>query len=263
MKTRQQRLTEERAGHPPSPPQSLPINQPGPRRARSKTPSATVAAGSVVPAPQSAALGESQALLCIWMDVDPEHSVQPVNESTHQVAFDSSLLNKRKRWGDPFDTPGTDARGHGRGATDIYEGPEEGSMTEEQQVKRRRTDQSEGLASQVAGNPTVPRPSAVRWQGGNIFAEDQAAREAASTGQQFQPKTPIPITNRTGTFKVPSPGDSDWGDSESDEDEGDNASLEGIAPSHANKGGLVVGSPSKQRQTLRPSESEALRKARE
>ena len=559
MKTRQQRLAEERAGHPPSPPQSLPMNQPGPRRARSKTPNATVATGSIVPAPQSAALGEPQALLRIWMDVDPENSGQLVNEPTHQVAFDSSLLpkvaeflnniripsnknpnlhqeiqereevgeavkprepgsatackptkrrknafrrnplmnlsgvdplpfsasvdsaatdgipmifrsdfnsasntpsdeisqqpdeklsanenhpmidasesgsmigpsaetsqnaglqqsslaphtprgskwglggmlesarsitrrlglsssvpisespeaspqttptsapmivteaaappqpkkkssaptstsfkrakgrlhdnlasksgsknrkierqrarpavgiegegvpamqstypanneeeaqqavirepianirwpsrsldrmnaNKRKRWGDPIDTPGTDARGHGRGATDIYEGPEEGSITEEQPVKRRRTDQSEGLASQVAGNPSVPLPSAVSWQGGNIFAEDQAAREAGSMGQKFQPKTPIPITNRTGTFKVPSPGDSDWSDSGSDEDEGDNASSEGIAPSRANDGGLVVGAPSKPRQTLRASDSEALRKARE
>lgn len=546
MKTRQQRLAEERAGHPPSPPQSLPMNQPGPRRARSKTPSATVAAGSVVPAAQSAALGEPQALLRVWVDVGPELSGRPVNEPTHQVAFDSSLLpkvveylnnirnpsnenptshqdilerevgeaiepreqepvtagkstkrrknafrrnplmnlsgqpvpasvdsaaadgipmifrsdfnfpaispspetshqpdeklshhenshmadvsesgsrigpsaeisqqaiaqqgplalhtprgrkwglggllesarsitrrlgfsslapvsespeaspqtvsaiappavtesaapaqpkkkssaptsassrraksrrhdesviksgstsrrnerarakraigaegegfpamksthpdnheeealqavvgqpiatirwpsrsldrmnaTKRKRFGDPLDTPGTEAGG--RGATDIYGGPEEGSITEEQPVKRRRTEQSGG----VARNSSVARPSVVRWQGGNIFAEDQAARKVASTGQQSLPKTPIPITNRTGTFKVPSPGDSDWSDSGSDEDEGDNASLEGIAPS---RGGFVAGGPSKPRQTLRPSESEALRKARE
>lgn len=559
MKTRQQRLAEGRAGHPPSPPQSLPMNQPGPRRARSKMANATVASGYIVPAPQSAALGKPQALLRIWMDVDPEHSGQPVNEPTHQVAFDSSLLpkvaeflnniripsnenpnlhqetqereevgeavkprepefatackptkkrknafrrnpsmnlsgveplplsasvdsaptdvipmifrsdfnsaantpsdeisqqpdeklpanenhpmidasesgsmigpsaetsqsaglqqsslashtprgskwglggmlesarsitsrlvlsspvpvsespeaspqttptsapmivteaaapprpkkkslaptsasskrakgqlhdnlagksgsksrkierqrakpaveiegegapamqstypakseeeaqqavirepianirwpsrsldrmnaNKRKRWGDPIDTPGIDAKGHSRGATDIYVGPEQGSTTEEQPVKRRRTDQFEGLASQAIGNPSVPRPSAVSWQGGYIFAEDQAAREAGSMGQQFQPKTPIPSTSRTGTFKVPSPGDSDWSDSGSNEDEGDNASLEGIAPSRANNGGPVVVGPSKPRQTLRPSESETLRKARE
>lgn len=555
MKTRQQRLAEQQAGHPPSPPQSLPMSQPVPRRARSKTPSATVAAGSVVPAAQPAALGEPQALLRVWVDVGPELSGRPVNEPTHQVAFDSSLLpkvveflnnirnpsdesptlhqeilerevgdaieprepepvtagkptkrrksafrreplmalsglpplpvpgsvdsaadgipmffwsdfnlatntpsdkisqqpdemlsahenshmvdcnesgstpsveisqqanaqqgaldahtprgskwglggllesarsitrrlgfsslapvpespeaspqtaltnaplivtesaapaapaqprkkssaptsarsrraksrrhdesagksgstsrrnerprtkratgaedegfpamkstdsenheeearqamlgepiatirwpsrsldrmnaNKRKRFGDPLDTPGTETGGHGRGATDIYEGREEGSITEEQPVKRRRTEQS-GLASQVAGS--VPRPSAVEWQGGNIFAEDQAARELARTGQQSVPKTPIPITNRTGTFKVPSPGDTDWSDSGSDEDEGDNASSEENAPSRKNNGGFVVGGPSKPRQTPRPSESEALRKARE
>lgn len=552
MKTRQQRLAEERAGHPPSPPQSLPMNQPGPRRARSKTPSATVAAGSVVSAAQSAALGGPQALLRVWVDVGPELSSRPINEPTHQVAFDSSLLpkvvdylnnirnpsnenptlhqdilerevgeaieprepepvtagkstkrrknafrrnplmalsgqsqpvpasvdsaaaddipmifrsdfnfaanspsdetsqqpdeklsahenshmvdvsvsgsrigpsaeisqqanaqhgplaphtprgnkwglggllesarsitrclgfsslapvsespeaspqtastrapltvtesaapaqpkkkssaptsasyrrtksrrhddlavkpgstsrrnerawakraigaedegfpamksthpenheeearqavvgdpiatirwpsrsldrmnaNKRKRFGDPPDTPGTEARGHGRGATDIYGGSEEGS-TEEQPMKRRRTEQSGG----VAGNSGVARPSAVGWQGGNIFAEDQATRGVASTGPQSLPKTPIPITNRTGTFKVPSPGDGDWSDSSSDEDEGDNASLEGIALSRTNNGGFVVGGPSKPLQTLRPSESEALRKARE
>lgn len=62
---------------------------------------------------------------------------------------------------------------------------------------------------------------------------------------------------------MPSPGDSDWSDNGSDEDEDDNASSEGIAPSLANNGVIVVGGSNKRRQTLRPSESEALRKARE
>ena len=92
MKTRQQRLAEEGAGHPPSPPQSLLMNQRGPRRARSKTPSATVAAGSVVPAAQSAELGEPQALLRVLVEVDSELSGREVDDPTHQVAFDSSLL---------------------------------------------------------------------------------------------------------------------------------------------------------------------------
>ena len=30
------------------------------------------------------------------------------------------------------------------------------------------------------------------------------------------PKTPIPVTNAAGSFKMPSPGDSDWSDSESE-----------------------------------------------
>lgn len=94
MKTRRQRQVEQQAGHPPSPPQSLPMNQPGPRRARSKTPRATITARPVAPATQSAALGEPQALIRVWVDLGPELSGQPVNEPIHQVAFDSSLLPK-------------------------------------------------------------------------------------------------------------------------------------------------------------------------
>ena len=554
MKTRQQRLAEERAGHPPSPPQSLPMNQRGPRRTRSKTPSATVAAGSVVHAAQSAAIREPQALLRVWVDVDPELSGREVDHPTHQVAFNSSLLpevvrflknicnvsnenlalhqeipeqekgdavepkepepmtaakptkrrenstslirspaalksqpvpasantsaadsipivsrhdfyfaantpgdkifqqpeekpsahedfhivdasesgsticpsaefshqadtqqgnfapetprgskwglsgllqsvrsitrrlsfsplapvaespeaspqttltsapqavtqpkkkssspssardrraksrrrndlavksgstsrrnkrsrskranqvsgetdaigaedegfaamqsthsknheeggrqaelenptarpanlwpspsldrinaSKRKRWGDQLDTPGTEA-----GGTDGV--PEDGGIVEGQPVKKRRTREAGGLTSQVTGNPNAARPSAVEWQGGNVFAGDQDALKVASTGRQSLPKTPIPITNRTGTFKVPSPGDSDWSDSGSDEDEVDNARLKEIIPSRTNDGGIAFGGPRKSHQKLRPAESEALRKVRE
>lgn len=168
-------------------------------------------------------------------------------------SLDRMKANKRKRGGDPIDTPGAEARG----ATDR---PENGGNTEEQPGKRRRRGEPGGSTSQVDGH------SAVQYQGGNVFAEDKAAREVATTGLQPLPRTPIPITNREGTFKVPSPSDSDWSDSGSEEDEAGNAGLEGVAPSCANNGGLVSGGPSKlpkPHKTLRPAEAEALRKARE
>lgn len=146
---------------------------------------------------------------------------------------DRMNANKRKRDGDRIDTPG-EAGSHGRAATDR---PVEGGITEEQPGKRRRTGEPGGSSGQVAGYP------AVEYKGGNVFAEDKAAREAASTGQQTLPKTPIPITNREGTFKVPSPGDGDWSDSGSEEDEATN----------------VAGGPKR----FQPAEVEALRKARE
>ena len=108
MKTRQQRLAKERAGHPPSPPQQLAYNPRGSRRTRAKKPIAgeesvssentkdpkseasasspapvagsgqnpvcvpsqpgTVAPGSFVPAAQLAVSGEAQALLHVWVD---------------------------------------------------------------------------------------------------------------------------------------------------------------------------------------------------
>lgn len=93
-KTRQQRLAEERAGHPPSPPQFL-ENKPKPRgpiQTRAKTPNATVAAGPVVPAVQSAVQGESQALLHLWVDAGPEASGRPANDPTHQMMIPSSFV---------------------------------------------------------------------------------------------------------------------------------------------------------------------------
>lgn len=91
MKTRQQRLNEARAGRPPSPPQSLPYNQRGSKRTRAK-PSATVAAGSVVPAAQSAVQGEAQSLLCVWVDFAPDASSRPVNDPTHKLTIPSASI---------------------------------------------------------------------------------------------------------------------------------------------------------------------------
>lgn len=91
MKTRQQRLNEARAGRPPSPPQSLSYNQRGPKRTRAK-PSATVAAGSVVPAAQSAVQGEAQSLLYVWVDFGPDASSRPVNDPTHKITIPSASI---------------------------------------------------------------------------------------------------------------------------------------------------------------------------
>lgn len=91
-KTRQQRLAEERAGHPPSPPQFLEDKPRGPKRTRAKTPSATVAAGPVVPAAQPAVQGEPQALLYVWVDAAPEASGRLVDDPTHQMTIPSSLV---------------------------------------------------------------------------------------------------------------------------------------------------------------------------
>lgn len=91
MKTRQQRLTEARAGRPLSPPQSLPYNQRGPKRTRTK-PSATVAAGSVVPAAQLAEEGKALSLLYVWVDAGPEAAGQPVDDPTHKLTIPSSSV---------------------------------------------------------------------------------------------------------------------------------------------------------------------------
>ena len=154
----------------------------------------------------------------------------------------------------------------GSGEADIH-GNSKDDETEQQPGKIRRTKESEDFTSQVAGHSNTARP--YEYQGGNVFAEHEAARKAGNISQQPLPKTPIPITNSTGTFKVPSPGDSDWSDSGSEEEKGNNTGLEELTPSRTNKGGFslanpryppfkVPGTP----QISRPSEYDALRKAR-
>jgi len=141
-KTRQQRLAEEQAGHPPSPPQYLEDKPRAPRRTRAKTPDIPEVARPIVPATQSAMLrvpdtqsamlgvphilsampevldtlsaipvvpdtlsaisgvpdtqfampGEPQALLCIWVDIDPENPGRPVGDAVLQEKIPSSRL---------------------------------------------------------------------------------------------------------------------------------------------------------------------------
>ena len=131
-KTRQQRLAEERAGHPPSPPQHLEDKPRAPKRTRSKTPNIPEVAGPIVPATHSAMLEvpdtqsamlevpdilsampgmpdtqsaipgvldnhsamrvESQALLCIWVDIDPENPGRPVDDAVLQETIPSSRV---------------------------------------------------------------------------------------------------------------------------------------------------------------------------
>ena len=87
MKTRQQKLAEERAGRPLSPPQALVDNPRGPKRTRAKTPSAAAAVGSVVPHAQLAVPGGPQVLLHVWLD-----AARAVDDPTHIYAIPKSLL---------------------------------------------------------------------------------------------------------------------------------------------------------------------------
>lgn len=166
-------------------------------------------------------------------------------------SLDRMNQNKRKRWGEPVAGPIQ---------ADVY-GDSADNETDQQPGKIRRTGASEDFTSQVAGNSHAARPYI--YQGGNVFAEYEAAQRAESARQQSLPKTPTPITNPTGTFKVPSPGDSDWSDSGSEEDEGNITGLENTTPSRANNEGVVLAQhrnpPSK---IPVPQQYEALRKAR-
>lgn len=111
-KTRQQRVTEERAGHPPSPPQRLDDKPRARKRTRAKTPNLAEVAGPVVLASQSAIFRvpdtqsampgvpdiqsamprEPRALMRIWIDVDPEDSGRPVGDAILQETIPSSRV---------------------------------------------------------------------------------------------------------------------------------------------------------------------------
>lgn len=164
-------------------------------------------------------------------------------------SLDRMNQNKRKRWGEPVAMPSPDSGSYGLAKTYLYENSEEDGVTE-QPGKIRRTRESREFTSQIAEDRNTARP--YENQGSNVFAEYGAAQKAANTGEQFLSKTPIPITNPTGTFKVPSPGDSDWSDSGSEEEEGSSTGLKDMT--------LKLPKP----QRIRPlTQSEALRKARE
>lgn len=95
-------------------------------------------------------------------------------------------------------------------------------------------------------------------------------RRTVASNTQYIPKTPILITNSIGTFKVLSPGDSDWSDSGSEEEEGDTAGLEDVTPSRNKNEEFALAGPRFPQmelpkiQRIPPlTQSEALRKARE
>lgn len=166
-------------------------------------------------------------------------------------SLDRMNQNKRKRWGEPVAEPSSDGGSYGN--------KEEKGMTEEQPRKILRTRESQEFTSQVAGDPNTARPH--KYQGTNVFAEYEAAQKAAKRDKQSPAKTPIPITNSTGTFKVPSPSDSDWSDSGSEEEEGNTAGLEDMTPSRDDN---ALASQVANPQRIPPLiQSEALRKARE
>lgn len=182
---------------------------------------------------------------------EPRQAQSGESGISETIRFPSRSLDrmaiKRKRWGSPDTIPNPKGKSYGLGEAEFYGNSEEFenySVTEQQPGKVRRTSQSGDFSSQVAGNPHKARPytgsmfekSATEYNGGNVFSEYEAAhkREGAATklnntGPQSVAKTPIPVTNSAGTFKVPSPGDSDWSDSESDE-EVYTTRLDGVAP---------------------------------
>lgn len=92
---------------------------------------------------------------------------------------------------------------------------DEDEVAWQQPGKVRRTSQLQGFSSQGAANSVSSRPC---------------------TGQQStKSKPPVPITNKAGAFKVPSPGDSDWSDSQS-EDEGSSQVASAPSPTIINPG---------------------------
>ena len=214
------------------------------------------------PSPES---GESNEDDCPAVD-SPAETIPPTAEPAIRWpsrSLDRMNQKKRKHWGDPVATPSPEGGSYGLGRADSERNSEAGEA-EQQPGKIRRTRESEVFTSQVAGRSNTARP--YEYQGGNVFAEFEAARKAANTttNEQPIPKTPIPITNPTGTFKVPSPGDSDWSDSGSEEEEDNTAGMETMIPS-----GITSGEFAAANQNYRPSKPSdpqqilALRKARE
>ena len=153
-------------------------------------------------------------------------------------SLDRMNLNKRKRWGEPVAMPSPEVRRCDFGEADIYGSSEDGE-TKQKPGKIRRTGESGGFTSQAGGHPNTSR--AYQYQGGNVFAEYGAAQKAESAGQKPLSKTPTPITNSAGTFKVPSPGDSDWSDSGSEEEEEGNTA--GMGDMTASRGEFGTAKP--------------------
>lgn len=183
-------------------------------------------------------------------------------------SLDRINQNKRKRSDEPVAISSPDEGSYSLGKTDLCGNNEEYGVTKEQPGKIRRTGGLREFTSQVAGDPNIV--GQYEYQGTSVFAEYKAAQKATNSGEQSASKTPIPITNSTGTFKVPSPGDCDWSDSESEEEEGNATGLEDVTPSRNNNEEFALAStrllevkvPKIQRVPL-PTQSEAFRKARE
>ncbi|MCJ1343400.1 hypothetical protein MMC31_001593 [Peltigera leucophlebia] len=217
-----------------------------------------------------------------------ESDMTPTIRFPSRTLDKSKMASKRKRWGSPDTIPNPDASSYGlcEAEFDGNSKYDEDDVTEQQPGKLRRTSQSEDFSSQVVGDPHKARPYTGRmfkkftteYAGGNVFSEYEAGHKAeeataivTNSVQQSLAKTPIPITNSSGKFKVPSPGDSDWSSSESEEEVVCTTGLEGVTPTRRNDGGLEVAvptlSPSKlprtQHITKPAAESEALRKVRD
>lgn len=145
----------------------------------------------------------------------PQAQAQPIQtNSTQAILFPSRnlnrMMNKRKRWTSPDIIPNPKGKIAALSEAGFYGGDEDDGVLENQPGKVRRTSQSRNFSSQVAGSLGKSRPY---------------------TGQQPISKTPTRITNSTGTFKVPSPGDDNWSESES-EDEVSQAASQPSAVNH-------------------------------
>lgn len=186
-------------------------------------------------------------------------------------ALDIMNKNKRKSWSEPVAMPSPEGGIYGLGATDVYGNSKEESITEKQPGKIRHTGEPEKIINQV-GHPGTARqftgPNfqhlSTQTKVGNIVAEYEVAIKVASTRQQ------IPITDPTGSFKVPSPSDSDSSDSRSEEEEHSSAGMAVITLSINYGGEFVLANPgfglsklSKLVNIPRPADSKALQKARE
>lgn len=115
--------------------------------------------------------------------------------------FDGMNAKKRKRWSSPEFIRNPMGESYGLGEVEVYGNAEEnGSKIAGQQPgKVRRTNHLQNFGSQGTANSASSRPC---------------------TSQQSNiSKTPIPITNKAGSFKVPSPSDSDWSGSQSEDEE--------------------------------------------
>ena len=238
-----------------------PVIKPVTPTAAAKIPSGK-ASRAKEPSPES---GESDEEECPAVDSPAETKAPAAGPAIRwpSRSLDRMNQNKRKRWGDPVATPSPEGGSYGLGGADSQRNSEDGG-TEQQPAKIRRTRESGDFTSQVAGHPNTARP--YEYQGGNVFAEYEAAQKAANTatGEQALPKTPIAITNPTGTFKVPSPGDSDWSDSGSEEEEDNTAGMENMIPSRITSGEFAAAN--QQYRPSKPSDPQqilALRKARE
>ena len=152
---------------------------------------------------------------------------QPARNPPPPIRFPSRTLdrmnkNKRKRWTSPESIPNPKGKSYGLGEAEFYGNAEEDKQEKSdfgmhQPGKVRRTSQSPSFSSQGAGNPDPSRPHG---------------------GQQSIKKTPVPIKNLAGTFKVPSPGDIDWSDSQS-EDEGSSQAAARQPPTIINPGPTI------------------------
>lgn len=252
--------------------------------AASRSPEATVTEDENSPAKRPIHRNQEEA----QKTQTPEPDMTPTIRFPSRF-LDRTLASKRKRWGSPDTLSNPKGKSYGLGEAESYGSSEEDGVTEQQPGKLRRTSKSADFRSQAAGNPDKARPytgsmfekSTVEYKGGNVFSEyygvrfrEEAEAKKTNISQQCSAKTPIPITNSAGTFKVPSPGDSDWSNSESEEEEEEGmhtTGFEDVTPSRTKSGehGLALpalrpSEPPKPQQIMKPvAESEALRRARD